>query len=116
MIGYGFDQRGMLVLSFSNGEQRAIAQLAIGSVNNPGGLDQLGDGFFGATQLSGDLKIGRAGQEVNTTVTAGALEASNVDLATEFTDLIVNQRGYQASARVITTADELLQELVMLKR
>ncbi len=116
ILGYGFDPEGKLVLNFSNGEQRAIAQLAIGSVTNPGGLEQAGNSFFRAAQSSGDLVIGRAGQEVNTSVASGALEVSNVDLAAEFTDMIVTQRGYQASARVITTSDELLQELVQLKR
>ncbi len=116
LMGYGFDQEGRLILNFTNGEQRAVAQLAIGTVNNPSGLEQFGDNFYGTTVGSGSLLIGRAGQEINTTVNSGALEMSNVDLATEFTDLIVTQRGYQASARVITTSDELLQELVQLKR
>lgn len=116
VIGYGIDPSGILTVGFSNGEQRSIAQLAIGTVNNPNGLEQLGENFYGVTSVSGDLLIGRAGQEVTTAVVAGALETSNVDLATEFTDMIVTQRGYQASARVITTSDELLQEVVQLKR
>ncbi|MEM1042266.1 MAG: flagellar hook protein FlgE [Bacteroidota bacterium] len=116
VISYGINPSGILTVGFSNGEQRSIAQLAIGTVNNPGGLEQLGENFYGATSVSGDLLIGRAGQEVVTSVVAGALEASNVDLATEFTEMIVTQRGYQASARVITTSDELLQEVVQLKR
>ena len=116
VIGYGIDPSGTLSLNFSNGEQRSVARLAIGSVTNPNGLEQLGENFYGVTGASGDLTIGRAGQEVNTAVIAGALETSNVDLATEFTDMIVTQRGYQAAARVITTSDELLQEVVQLKR
>jgi flagellar hook protein FlgE len=116
LIGYGIDPSGSLVLSFSNGEQRAIAQLAIGTVANPNGLEQLGDNFYGLTAGAGDLVLGRAGEEINTAVISGALETSNVDLAAEFTDMIVTQRGYQASARVITTSDEMLQEVVQLKR
>jgi flagellar hook protein FlgE len=116
LIGYGIDPSGTLSLNFSNGEQRSIAQIAIGTVNNPNGLEQLGENFYGVTSASGDLTIGRAGQEVSTAVISGALETSNVDLANEFTDMIVTQRGYQASARVITTSDELLQEVVQLKR
>jgi len=116
LIGYGIDPSGSLVLSFSNGEQRAIAQLAIGTVTNQNGLEQLGDNFYGLTAGSGDLVLGRAGEEINTSVISGALETSNVDLAAEFTDMIVTQRGYQASARVITTSDEMLQEVVQLKR
>ncbi|MDX1531283.1 MAG: flagellar hook protein FlgE [Rhodothermales bacterium] len=116
VVGYGIDPSGTLSLNFSNGEQRSIAQLAIGMVNNPNGLEQLGENFYGVTGASGDLTIGRAGQEISTAVISGALEASNVDLANEFTDMIVTQRGYQASARVITTSDEILQEVVQLKR
>jgi flagellar hook protein FlgE len=116
VIGYGIDPSGTLSLNFSNGEQRSIARIAIGTVNNPNGLEQLGENFYGVTSASGDLTVGRAGQEVSTAVISGALETSNVDLANEFTDMIVTQRGYQASARVITTSDELLQEVVQLKR
>ena len=116
LIGYGIDPSGTLSLNFSNGEQRSVAKIAIGVVNNPNGLEQKGENFYGVTSAAGDLLVGRAGQEVNTSVIAGALESSNVDLANEFTDMIVTQRGYQASARVITTSDELLQELVQLKR
>jgi len=116
VVGYGIDPSGRLTISFSNGEQRPVARLAIGMVNNPNGLEQLGENFYGVTTASGDLTIGQAGREVSTAVVAGALEMSNVDLATEFTEMIVTQRGYQASARVITTSDELLQEVVQLKR
>lgn len=116
LVDYGFDQEGRLVLAFSNGERRTTAQLALGLVANPDGLEQAGDGFFGASVASGELRIGRAGGEIPAGVVAGALEASNVDLAEEFTDMIVAQRGYQANARVITTSDELLQETVQLKR
>ena len=116
LVGYGIDPSGTLSLSFSNGEQRSVSKIAIGQVNNPNGLEQRGENFYGVTSAAGDLLVGRAGQEVNTAVVAGALESSNVDLANEFTDMIVTQRGYQASARVITTSDELLQELVQLKR
>ncbi|WP_243663258.1 flagellar hook-basal body complex protein [Rhodothermus marinus] len=92
-------------------------QLALGSVNNVNGLQQVGDNLWSLTSSSGDLALGRAGVELNRTViVAGTLEMSNVDLATEFTDMIVTQRGYQASARIITTSDEMLQELVQLKR
>ncbi len=116
LIDYGFDQEGQLILAFSNGVRRPAAQLALGTVTNPDGLTAAGDGFFAASAASGDLRIGRAGHEVPGSIIAGALESSNVDLAQEFTDMIVAQRGYQASARVVTTSDELLQETVQLKR
>jgi flagellar hook protein FlgE len=116
LVDFGFDPDGQLVLAFSNGDRRVIAQLAMGTVNNPDGLEQVGDGFYSITSVSGNLRIGRAGAEIPATVVSGALEASNVDLAEEFTDMIVAQRAYQASARVVTTSDELLQETVALKR
>ena len=116
LIDYQFDQSGRLVLSFSNGARTTAAQLALGLVSNPDGLDQVGDGFFSVTAASGTLRVGRGGAEIPANVISGALETSNVDLAEEFTDMIVAQRGYQANARVITTSDELLQETVQLKR
>jgi flagellar hook protein FlgE len=116
LVDFGFDQSGTLILSFSNGVRRPAAQLALGMVSNPDGLSQVGDGFYATTASSGDLQVGRSGAEIAAGVVSGALEASNVDLAQEFTDMIVAQRGYQANARVITTSDELLQETVQLKR
>ncbi len=116
MMGYSFDAEGTLYLNFSNGQREAAFQLAVGDVNNPNGLEQLGQNLYGVTAAAGELVVGRAGSEVSANVVSGALEMGNVDLATEFTDMIVTQRGYQASARVITTSDELLQELVQLKR
>ncbi len=116
VVGYFIDSDGTISLNFSNGEQSPIYQMAVATVKNPNGLDSLGEGFYALTSQSGDPIMGRAGQEVQTAVVQGFLEMSNVDLATEFTDMIVAQRGYQASARVITTSDELLQETVNLKR
>lgn len=113
---YDFESDGTMWLNFTNGERRRAYQLVIGTVNNLQALENLGDNFFGVTPGSGDLMLGRAGREITTSIVAGALEQSNTDLATEFTDMIVAQRGYQASARVITTSDELLQEVVQLKR
>lgn len=116
LLGYSIDASGTLYLNFADGGQQAAFQLALGDVNNPNGLEQLGDNLYALSGGAGDLTIGRAGLEVKTAVISGALEMSNVDLAAEFTEMIVTQRGYQASARVITTSDELLQEVVQLKR
>jgi flagellar hook protein FlgE len=116
LVGYNIAPSGMISLSYSNGESLNLFQLAIATVNNPNGLDNVGDGMYSTTASSGNLIKGRAGREIETGVVAGALEMSNVDLATEFTDMIVAQRGYQAGARVITTSDEILQETVNLKR
>ncbi|MGB3544476.1 flagellar hook protein FlgE [Rubrivirga sp.] len=116
LIDYGFDRDGQLVLAFSNGVRTPAAQIAVGIVQNPDGLEQVGDGYYDTTSISGDVQVGRAGAEIRTGIVSGALESSNVDLAQEFTDMIVAQRGYQANARVVTTSDELLQETVSLKR
>ena len=115
-VGYSIGVNGIVSLNFSNGEQQPAFQLALGNVYNPNGLLQVGENLYGLTAASGDIIMGRPGFEFETSVVAGALEMSNVDLATEFTDMIVTQRGYQASARVVTTSDELLQEIVQLKR
>ena len=115
-VGYNIDVNGVVSLNFSNGQQQSAFQLALGNVYNPNGLLQLGENLYGLSAASGDLLLGRPGFEFETSVVAAALEMSNVDLATEFTDMIVTQRGYQASARVVTTSDELLQEIVQLKR
>jgi flagellar hook protein FlgE len=116
VVGYSINPEGVLELNFSNGQQQKLFQLALGNVNNPNGLEQVGENFYQLTSASGDLQLGRAGRDLSTSVVAGTLEMSNVDLASEFTEMIVTQRGYQASARVITTSDELLQETVQLKR
>lgn len=116
LAGYSINPDGVMQLNFTNGEQKKHAQLAIGNVNNPNGLQQQGENFYTTTEASGDLQLGRAGRDLRTAVVAGTLESSNVDLATEFTEMIVAQRGYQAAARVVTTSDEVLQETVQLKR
>ena len=116
LTGYAINNSGVLQLNFSNGQQIDMFQLAIGQVTNPAGLEQIGENFFAQTTASGELQVRQAGRESRTVVVSGTLEMSNVDLATEFTDMIVAQRGFQASARIITTSDELLQETVALKR
>ena len=83
---------------------------------NNGGLLQTGDGNFRSTSQSGPPLVGEAGTSGRGLLAAGTLEMSNVDLAREFTNLIIAQRGFQANSRVITTSDELLADLVNLKR
>lgn len=116
MSSFTIDPSGTIKLNFTNGQQERVYQLAISDVDNPNGLEQLGENFYAPTAASGETVTGRAGNELQTTIVAGALEMSNVDLAEEFTSMIIAQRGYQASARVITTSDEILQETVQLKR
>lgn len=116
ITGTAISPEGVLELNFSNGQQKQMYKLAIGQVTNPHGLEQLGDNFYGLTSASGELQVRQAGRDTRAVVLSGSLEMSNVDLAVEFTDMIVAQRGFQAAARVITSSDELLQETVQLKR
>ena len=83
---------------------------------NPAGLVKLGSNLFQKTTNSGEAELGLAGDGGRGVLNPGSLEMSNVDLAKEFTDMIIAQRGFQANSRIITTSDELLQELVNLKR
>ena len=106
---------GSLIGSFSNGAKQVLARVALARFTNPGGLEKAGSSTYVATANSGAAQLGAPGDAGLGTLTAGALEMSNVDLSQEFTNLIVAQRGFQANARIITTSDEVLQELTNLK-
>jgi flagellar hook protein FlgE len=110
------DPSGNITGIFTNGVSRELAQIYIAEFNNNGGLLKAGDSLFQASANSGSAISGIAGETTSSTITSGALENSNVDLAQEFTNMIVAQRGFQANARIITTSDEMLNELVSLKR
>lgn len=110
------DQYGNIVGIFSNGSSRNLAQVMVATFNNLNGLISVGDNMYSAYANSGEPRINSLGEESGTTVQSGALEQSNVDLSEEFTRMIVSQRGFQANARVITTADNLLQEITNLIR
>ena len=107
---------GTIVGAFSNGVKEEIGKIALANFDNPAGLEKAGGSMFTESVNSGGAQIGEAGQGGRGTLVGGALEMSNVDLAQEFTNLIVAQRGFQANSRIITTSDEVLQELVNLKR
>jgi flagellar hook protein FlgE len=107
---------GTLIGSFSNGLKQAVGRIALANFANPAGLEKAGSSLFRTSVNSGEAQIGEPRTGGRGILTGGALEMSNVDLSQEFTNLIIAQRGYQAGARVITTSDELLQELVNLKR
>ena len=101
---------------FSNGRTRPIGQVALAGFSNPSGLEKTGSSLYRASVNSGLPQIGQAGGGGRGTLSGSTLEMSNVDLAQEFTNLIIAQRGFQANSRVITASDELLQDLVNLKR
>ncbi|MDQ6751998.1 MAG: flagellar hook protein FlgE [Actinomycetota bacterium] len=107
---------GTIVGSFSNGAKQAVGQIALANFTNPGGLEKAGSSSYRASANSGSASLGTAGSAGLGTLVAGSLEMSNVDLSQEFTNLIVAQRGFQANARIITTSDTVLQELIDLKR
>jgi flagellar hook protein FlgE len=114
--GYQLNADGKVRGVFSDGVQRDICQLAVADFTNPMGLEKVGETAFRASANSGDALVGVAGEGRRGTLLGGALEMSNVDLAAEFTNLILAQRGFQASSRVITTSDQVLEELVNIKR
>ena len=101
---------------FSNEKNLTIAQIALAEFPNPLGLLRAGDGNFKLASGAGTPIIGKAGEQFSATIISGSLENSNVDLVAQFTDMIVTQRGFQANARVVTTADQILEETMRLKR
>lgn len=114
--GYQIDNTGNITGVYSNGTNRTLGQVALATFTNPGGLEKAGETNFVVSNNSGDPNIGPSGIAGKGKFLAGALEMSNVDLAAEFTDMIVTQRGFQANSKTITTSDQMLQELLTLKR
>ena len=114
--GFSLSNDGTITGTYSNGLRQNLGQLAMASFNNPSGLEKAGNSSFRVAQNSGEPMVGVAGAGGRGVLSSGALEMSNVDLSEEFTSLIVAQRGFQANSRVITASDELLQDLVNLKR
>jgi flagellar hook protein FlgE len=113
---FSIDRTGTITGSFTNGTTEALGQIVLSDFNNPSGLLRTGDNMYAVSGNSGGAVLGYALEGSQSLLTSGALEMSNVDLAQEFTSMIIAQRGYQANSRVITTSDEMLQELMSLKR
>lgn len=113
---YQIDQSGEITGVYSNGTNRMIGKIALASFTNPGGLEKAGESTYAVTNNSGEANIGESGIAGKGKLISGALEMSNVDLAEQFTDMIVTQRGFQANSRTIQTSDQMLQELLTLKR
>ncbi len=117
MSGLSIDTSGKIYGSYDNGTTRLIGQIAVTTFANATGLEAVGNSYFRKTQNSGEFDgIGKDITEVGGSLTTGALEMSNVDLSSEFTNMITTQRGFQANSRIITTSDTLLEELINLKR
>ncbi len=113
---YSIGSDGKVRGIFSDGIQRDMKQIAMADFNNPMGLEKVGETSFRASANSGAAILGASGEGRNGSIVGGSLEMSNVDLAAEFTNLILAQRGFQASSRVITTSDSVLEDLVNIKR
>ncbi len=116
LVGLVLEGDGMLTAQFSNGRARALYQVPLATFLNPNGLKADQGGAFRTTLASGLYNINASNAGGAGRIQSGALEASNVDLAAEFTSLITTQRAYSAASRIITTADQMLEELLMLKR
>jgi flagellar hook protein FlgE len=112
---FTISQDGTLTGVFSNGLKQTLAQLALANFSNPSGLEKAGNSTYRTTANSGNAQLGVAGTAGRGILQQGALEMSNVDLAQEFTNLVIAERGFQANSRVITTSDEILQDLVNIK-
>jgi flagellar hook protein FlgE len=110
------DQDGIIIGNFSNGQTVQLSQVAISLFNNIQGLAKVGQNYWTETLASGSASIGLANQGGRGGTLGANLELSNVDVAEEFTKLIISQRGYQANSRIVTTTDQLLEETLNLKR
>ncbi len=117
---YTIGRDGIVTGTYSDGTRRPISKLAIANVQNVQGLEKSGDSEYVASPNSGAIEYGSPASTTaygqNGLITTGALEMSNVDLSQEFTNLILAQRGFQASSKVITTSDEILDTLIQMKR
>lgn len=107
---------GTIVGVFDNGTTEELAKIGVATIPNPQGLLAIGGGKFAASTTSGQGVLRVPGDHGTGPIASGFLEMSNVDLTREFTDMIVTQRGFQANSRIITTSDEMLQELLSIKR
>jgi flagellar hook protein FlgE len=114
--GIAINESGIITGNFTNGQNQTLAQLAIALFDNPAGLRKVGENVFIETLNSGSPTEAAASTGGRGIIIPSALEGSNVDLASEFVNLITAQRGYQTNARMITASDRMLQELVNLVR
>ena len=110
------DERGDVYGVFNNGSRKPLYNIPLAEVANPDGLLAADGNAYALSRSSGKFSLNQAGQGSAGTLTAGALESSNVEVAQELTDLIRTQRAYSSNAKIVTTVDEMLQETTNLKR
>lgn len=113
---YSIGPTGEISAVFTNGQSRVIGQIALAAFKNPAGLEKTSENMYQNTTNSGEAIYGLPGNGGLGKLNPGTLEMSNVDISSEFTEMISTQRGFQANSRIITTSDEMLQELVNMKR
>ncbi|MEX1099625.1 MAG: flagellar hook-basal body complex protein, partial [Bacteriovoracaceae bacterium] len=111
-----FNDNGVLTAAYDNGDQRDIAQIAVAKFENNEGLFKMGKNLFKETRKSGQAAVGKPGNDGRGEVLAKSLELSNVDIADEFINLMGAQRNFQANTKTITTSDQMLQEVLNIKR
>ena len=117
MTGYSIDGNGLIKGVYSNGESKILAQIPLANFKNPAGLEKYGNNLYKETSNSSEFDgIGSEVSALGSKIQSGALEMSNVDISQEFSDMIVTQRGFQANSRIISASDEMIQDLVNLKR
>ena len=117
MTGYSIDANGIIMGTYSNGDTKKLWQIPLANFKNPAGLEKYGNNLYKETSNSSEFDgIGSEVSSLGSKLQSGALEMSNVDLSYEFSEMITTQRGFQANSRIITTSDEMIQELVNLKR
>ena len=109
------DTSGVITGTYTNGQKRAEAQVAVAQFNNASGLTKTGDSLYQESNNSGTANI-KTAADLGVTITPSALEMSNVDVANEFTDMIITQRGFQSNSKIITVSDEMLETLINMKR
>ena len=111
----GIDSNGLVLARYGD-KTYVLGRVGVATFNNPDGLEKIGDNNYQTGSNTGDPIIGNSGENGSGMLRSGALEMSNVDLSSEFTEMIIANRAYQANSRSITTSDEMLQELINLKR
>ncbi|SDY91568.1 flagellar hook protein FlgE [Tindallia californiensis] len=116
LVDFSVASSGEITGVFDNGQSRVIGQVALANFRNPAGLEKDGSNMYRSTNNSGQAMIGTPGSGGLGALNPSALEMSNTDLSREFTNMITTQRGFQANSRIITTSDEMLQEVVNMKR
>ena len=116
LTSLSFNDKGILTASYDNGETRDVAQIAIAKFENNEGLFKIGKNLFKESKASGQAALGKPGESGRGEVLSKSIELSNVDIANEFVNLMTAQRNFQANAKTLTTADEMLQQVLQIKR